>query len=112
MTRKRMSETQRAIRDELRKILRYVRKHPGSTCRNFVPVGLQGPRRIARLRTINNRIRDLVKRGMIERVAGTKGIMHLYAIDARTPDAECSECGARYWSGTGHPTRAVCAQCR
>lgn len=27
------------------------------------------------------------------------------------PDAECSACGWRFWSGTGHATLAICRDC-
>lgn len=27
------------------------------------------------------------------------------------PDAECSECGERFWSADGHPTLAICGEC-
>lgn len=30
---------------------------------------------------------------------------------AETPDAECFHCGDRFWSGTGHPTLALCRSC-
>lgn len=29
----------------------------------------------------------------------------------RAPDAQCSECGAMYYSGEGHPTLTLCRPC-